>query len=96
MSDLIREYAFGSTVYVELEVEDLDDQDVDPTAVTIRFKKPDGTVVGPFAPTKEAVGHYSYAVVGDQAGVWAWEWLGAGANAGASDGQFRIRKRRVP
>lgn len=62
----------------------------DPTVVTMRFRKPDGTrtayVYGTNAEAvRSSTGVYYVDLSIDQAGVWTWRWEGTGGTAAAAD-----------
>ena len=71
--------------------------DTDPTGVTLRVKKPDGTTTtytyqGSPALLKETTGRFYATVTFDQAGPWAWKLTGTGAVAEATQGRFYVRE----
>jgi hypothetical protein len=71
--------------------------DTDPSTVTIRVKKPDGTTTvyvygGSPAALREAAGRFYVAVAFDQAGPWGWALVGTGAVAEATGGRFYVRE----
>lgn len=75
----------------------------DPTAVTLVVQKPDGTQLAYSWPsagangtlTKESTGRFYYEVAIDQAGTWLFRLAGTGAVVAASEGSFRVQRRKV-
>jgi hypothetical protein len=72
----------------------------DPTAVSLRVRKPDGTATdysygGAGTVTKSATGTYVQLITVDQAGRWWFRWAGTGAVATVEESEFRVRERRV-
>lgn len=69
--------------------------DTDPTAVTLRVGKPDGTQVtytygGSPALSREATGRYYADVSVDQPGMWSYRLAGTGAVQAAAEGQLHV------
>jgi len=68
----------------------------DPATVTLKVKKPDGTVTtytyASAEITKDAVGRYSYQLTIDQDGVWSYRWIGTGTIVAAEEDAFFVRK----
>ena len=74
--------------------------DTDPTAITLRLEKPDGTATtythnGTPALTRETTGRYYVDVDLDQSGVWAAELKGTGAIVALDQWQFFVRSNLV-
>ena len=71
--------------------------DTDPTGVTLRVKKPDGTTTvytyqGSPGLFREATGRYYASITFDQGGVWTWKLAGTGAVAEAAQGFFYVQE----
>lgn len=76
---------------------------VDPTAVTLTIKKPDGTFLVYGYPsagtdgtlTREAAGRYWYDVVIDMAGRWEFSLRGVGSVIAYVEGVLHVNQQRV-
>jgi len=66
----------------------------DPTAVTLRVRKPDGTTAV-VTNTRTSLGLFTANITIDASGVWYYRWLGTGSAAAAEEGTFRVRTQRV-
>lgn len=65
---------------------------VDPSVLTLKLQKPDGTetsyIFGSSAIVKDSVGHYHYDFVVDTPGHWPWKYIGTGnMNVASPDGK---------
>lgn len=69
-----------------------------PTVVTLRIKKPTGTVtvVNQASLTNTSAGVWTYDVAIDTAGIWWYRFEGTGAVAAAEEDYLFVRNRRVP
>lgn len=65
-----------------------------PTTVTLRVRKPDGTT-STVSNSNSSTGIYTASVPLDQSGVWRYKWWGTGAVAEAGEGWFTVRRERV-
>jgi hypothetical protein len=63
----------------------------DPTTVTAKVKKPDGTITTYSSPTKDSTGNYHISVSIDQHGTWWHRWVGTGACEVAEEESFEVR-----
>ncbi len=64
-----------------------------PTMVTLRLKKPDGTFVAPNpTPVSDGSGVYHYDVSCTAAGTWVPKWFGSGAVTAAEPGEFYVAR----
>lgn len=69
----------------------------DPTTVTVRVRKPDGSIITrtfaehPAEVVKDAVGTYRYQITADMDGIWAIQWVGEGTAAATEEQTFVIR-----
>lgn len=69
---------------------------LNPTAVTLRVAKPDGTLAD-LAPVADGVvGIYHCDVTFDQAGRWDFRWAGTGAVVAAGEKSATVRRQLVP
>lgn len=75
----------------------VDEQETDPTTVTLTVKRPSGIVTSyTFAAgdiTKSSTGVYTMDIAITEPGLWWYEWLGTGTAASAEQGNFVVRKR---
>lgn len=65
---------------------------VDPDTVTVRVKKPGGTIITPSA-AQQSTGVYLATVPktdSDEAGEYVWEFEGVGTNPGLIQGRFVV------
>lgn len=77
----------------------------DPTTVTLKIKKPDGTVVTftyPASIAKDSVGNYHYdymppTIAADPSaiGKYTWRWDGTGTVKAADEGSFKVTASEV-
>lgn len=68
----------------------------DPTAVTFKYKKPDGTIVTKIYGTdsevvKDSTGTYHFEISVTASGSWSYRWASTGTAAGASERKFLVR-----
>ena len=85
-------YEMGDTIRLSFEFR-VNGVLTDPAEVTVKVKKPDGTVV-PYTGgqvTRDGVGLYHVDVVGNQHGVWDYRGEGTGAAAGAGESSFVVK-----
>jgi uncharacterized protein YfaS (alpha-2-macroglobulin family) len=73
---------------------------VDPSTVTFRARRPDGTVTVYVYGTdaelvKDSTGNYHVDLAANAAGRWAYRWEGTGAAPSAAEAQFRVEASRV-
>ena len=66
----------------------------DPTALTLKIKKPDAIITTytygvDNIVVKDSVGNYHADIPIDQAGRWSYSWAGTGAATFAEGGRFR-------
>lgn len=79
------------------------DAATDPTAVTLKVKKPDETTLTYGWPsagangtlTRESAGRFYYDVTLDQDGLWEFRLSGTGAAQAAVQARFRVARLRV-
>jgi hypothetical protein len=85
----------GDLIRVDAEFRDDTDTLVDPTALTLKVKPPDGdavTYTHPEAPiVRDAAGLYHADLSPDAAGSWGYRWVSTGVAQGAEPGQFFVR-----
>lgn len=69
----------------------------DPTSVTVKVQKPDGTettyvylVSG--AVVKDAVGQYHIDILGDQVGLWYYRWEATGVVQATQERYFKVER----
>ncbi len=72
----------------------------DPTTITARVKKPDGTVTvsvygTDVALVKDSVGNYHIDVDATASGTWRYRFEGTGAAKAAEEGTFIVERSRV-
>ena len=91
------DYDVGDVAILSAEFKNSEDQLIDPTAVTVRVLKPDGTLVSP-APTavRDSQGLYHAEVHLDLAGRWRYRVEGSGEAESAEESHFDVRRMRVP
>lgn len=92
----VRAYDKGDGLRVTASFSDLAEAPADPTAVKIKVKKPDNTVVeqtwGVDAqPVRDGVGAFHADILLDQAGDWVCRWEGTGAVQAAEEFVFIVR-----
>lgn len=80
----------GDIYRVTISFVDENSAAADPTAVTFRFRKPDGTRTAYVYVTdpevvKSSTGVYYVDLSLDQAGVWTWRFEGVGGSAASAD-----------
>ena len=73
------EFHRSSEPRLKATFKDANGTDVDPTTVTVKYEKPDGTEVTKVYLTdaeviKDSTGHYHIDVDADQSGVWHFRW----------------------
>jgi uncharacterized protein YfaS (alpha-2-macroglobulin family) len=73
---------------------------VDPTTVTFRARKPDGTLITYVYGTnaelvRDSTGNYRVDVSADAAGRWAYRFEGTGSAPSAAERLFRVEASRV-
>lgn len=66
----------------------------DPDTVTVRVRKPDGTLVSG-AAVHDTTGTYHYDVDVDQPGPWRFAFMGVGTVQAAEDGTFSVPNPRT-
>lgn len=74
---------------------------VDPTTVTAKLKKPDGTIVTKLYGTdvevvRDDVGRFHMDVTCDMSGTWTFGWIGTGAGAAVNDDAFKVTANPFP
>lgn len=69
----------------------------DPSSVTLKYRKPDGsiTTIAYGSLTHPAVGSFYADVVVDQAGTWSYRFESSGTYVGAEEESFRVRSSRL-
>lgn len=72
----------------------------DPTAVTLRVRKPDGVIVVyvylvGVDIVRDSLGAFHADLTPVLSGIWHYRWEGTGAAAGTQDGVFFVRPSRV-
>lgn len=87
-------YHYGTLVRVSVTFQ-VGGTDTDPTTVTFRHRKPDGTVTAWVYGTdsqvvKDAVGKYHADLALNQEGVWTYRWEGTGAAEVAGEDALRV------
>jgi hypothetical protein len=92
MSDPV--FIIGQVVRLPVRILNRAGQGVDPGAVVLKIRAPDGSLLLPEV-VKDAVGRYHVDVVADAAGHWAYRWEFAAPNAGAAEGAFLVQPSRV-
>lgn len=88
------EWDIGTAVTVSETFNNLAGNPANPSTVTLRIRKPDGTVLTP-TPTSAVTGIWTSIVVPDQAGIWEVGWAGTGTVTKTSEGRFNVRHPRV-
>lgn len=87
----------GDLVRIQVTFLDMDGVARDPATVTLRVRKPSGTVVtvsNVQHPTPGS-GVYYADVVLDEAGVWRYEWSSTGDPTVVEGGEFYVYRSRV-
>lgn len=82
-------YEKGQSVLLGTAFTDLAGAAVNPTTVTCRVEKPDGTETEYTTPTiaNPATGTYTLHIIVDQSGMWTYRWTGTTGTAVAVDEQ---------
>lgn len=71
---------------------------IDPTTVSLKVKKPDGTPLVftyPADVVKQSTGRYTVKVQTDQAGRWYYRWEATGQGQGADERDFEVKASNV-
>lgn len=89
------EHDIGDVVDLRATFTDIAGVPTNPSAVTLRVRKPDGTVLTP-SPTNPGVGIYSHLLSPDLSGWWTYRFIGTGTNAAAEEARFFVRTPIVP
>ena len=89
-------YDIGDKVRIKASFKNLAKELDDPTTVTIKIKKPDGTEI-PYVYDVDAVyrtetGKYYYDLTFDASGRWYWRWVGTGDVHTADEGSIVVRE----
>ena len=89
-------YDIGDQVQLAAAFTDENGDPADPTEVTFRIRKPDGTttayVYGVDATVVQtSVGNYTCTVDIDQSGTWRYRWEGTEDPAAAGENIFTVR-----
>ena len=87
----------GDLVRVEAEFRNaLTGAALDPTAVFLSVREPDGTVTtytyGGAEITQDSTGIYHALIDVDQAGVWRYRWWSTGSGQAAEEKVFKVRQ----
>ena len=88
-------YKVGQLVRLSAAFTDSDSAAADPTAVSLYYKDPSGTI-GEWVYTvdtdivKDSTGNYHADIGIDEAGRWRWRWTGTGAVQSADEGYFEV------
>lgn len=90
---IANEYDVGDLVRVKGTFK-VSDTLTNPTAVTLKVKKPDGTV-STVATTNASTGVYHADVSIDQAGTWRYRFAGTGDAQAAGESVFVVRRQEV-
>lgn len=93
-------YEIGELVRCSVAFADDDGNAQDPTGVTFRVRKPDGTVTSYAHGTdaelvKDATGSYHVDVSAAAAGRWTFRYEGSGTGQSAGERAFRVKASRV-
>lgn len=96
------EYIPGQGVLVRAEFYDRNGAVVDPTTVTLTYKKPDTSAVVSIVGvagglTKISTGIYEYVIdtSAGPVGDWHYKFAGTGAAVGANEGVFFVRRSQL-
>ena len=70
---------------------------INPTAVTLKYRKPTGevTTVAGGSLVNPSTGTYYYDVTADQAGVWTYRYESTGTGSAAEETTFIVRSSRL-
>ena len=90
-------YDIGDEVYLTAAFTDENGDPADPTTVTFRSRKPDGTVTtyvyGIDAQVEYlSLGNYAVTLSVDLAGTWFYRWEGSDDPAAAEENIFTVRR----
>ncbi len=90
-------YDKGDKIRISATFQDANGTDMDPTTITVKHKKPDGTVITWVYGTdtevvKDAVGKYHADITLDQSGTWLYRFEGTGSVVAAGEEVFHVRK----
>lgn len=80
-------YDVGNIVVLGVSFATAANVQVDPTAVFLSVKTPDG-IIAVLTPTRVSTGVYSYNYTLVQAGIHFYRFTGTGVVTAAADGQF--------
>ncbi|MFO0293782.1 MAG: hypothetical protein ACK51F_10620 [Rhodospirillales bacterium] len=91
----IDEHDIGDLVELRATFTDAAGVPANPTTVTVRVQKPDGTITTPSAASG-VTGTWTATISLDQSGWWGYVFIGAGANAAAEESRLFVRRPLVP
>lgn len=95
--DDLNKYEIGDLVRVSGPFRNsVDGAPVDPTAVFLSYKKPDGTTTSltygvDGAVIKDGPGDYHVDINADAVGIWSWRWHSTGIGQAADEGRFYVK-----
>lgn len=82
-------------VRLEVTFTDFNGNPADPSSVTVRIRKPNGTTLTqtfPGAVIKDGIGQYHLDVIVDLPGYWVYRWEGSGALQESAQDVFLVRE----
>lgn len=91
-------YDRGDVVRLTANFTNLSNTATDPTAVALRVKQPDGTVVVynyPATIAKDSTGQYHYDLSIAESGDYYYRYEGTGAVQAAAEGLFHVHRSNV-
>jgi len=92
-------YIAGTTIKAKAEFRNSSNVLIDPTSVTLKYKKPDDSIVtkttGALEITKTSVGIYEIYLTLDLAGKYSFRWEGAGIDGSVSETQLTVTASKV-
>lgn len=94
-------YDIGDLVRVSVVFKNVADAATDPTNVSLKYRKPDGTVttlvyLTDVALVKDSTGNYHADISATAAGVWTYKFLGTGAVQAVEEGRFFVQASVIP
>jgi uncharacterized protein YfaS (alpha-2-macroglobulin family) len=87
------EYEMGDTVRLKTSIT-VDDVLTNPTTITLKVRKPDGTITTETPVQDGVTGKYRFDIVVNQHGTWSYRFEGTGPAAGVGERSFIVKHSR--
>lgn len=86
----MNKYLIGNTVRISALFTDAASAAIDPASVSIKIKKPGGSLISETALENPSVGTFYYDYVPDMTGIYYYRFEGTGNMDSAAEGSFEI------